>query len=186
MWAKHDNFLELVGSAWQMQMDGTAMYKLCKRLKALKGPLKILNRQQFSHISARTEEAEENLVQAQQQLHDNPGDSVLQATVLELRSKALKLAEAELSFCSQLAQAKYLKNFDKGTKFFHNLIKSNRAKNFIASITLEDGSRSTSNNQVSNAFVQYYMGLLGTKGDCIKLDRDIVLKGNILEAEASF
>ncbi|GFS40060.1 hypothetical protein Acr_00g0066450 [Actinidia rufa] len=138
---------------------------------------------QFSHISARTEEAEENLVQAQQQLHDNPGDSVLQATVLELRSKALKLAEAELSFCSQLAQAKYLKNSDKGTKFFHNLIKSNRAKNFIASITLEDGSRSTSNNQVSNAFVQYYMGLLGTKGDCIKLDRDIVLKGNILKAE---
>ncbi|GFZ08668.1 hypothetical protein Acr_20g0004760 [Actinidia rufa] len=183
MWAKHDNFLELVSSAWQMQMDGTAMYKLCKRLKALKGPLKILNKQQFSHISARTEEAEENLVQAQQQLHDNPGDSVLQATVLELRSKALKLAEAELSFCSQLAQAKYLKNSDKGTKFFHNLIKSNRAKNFIASITLEDGSRSTSNNQVSNAFVQYYMGLLGTKGDCIKLDRDIVLKGNILKAE---
>ncbi|GFY81235.1 hypothetical protein Acr_01g0010440 [Actinidia rufa] len=183
MWAKHDNFLELVSSAWQMQMDGTAMYKLCKRLKALKGPLKILNRQQFSHISARTEEAEENLAQAQQQLHDNPGDSVLQATVLELRSKALKLAEAELSFCSQLAQAKYLKNSDKGTKFFHNLIKSNRAKNFIASITLEDGSRSTSNNQVSNASVQYYMGLLGTKEDCIKLDRDIVLKGNILEAE---
>ncbi|GFZ21585.1 hypothetical protein Acr_29g0007470 [Actinidia rufa] len=183
MWAKHDNFLELVSPAWQMQMDGTAMYRLCKRLKALKGPLKFLNRQQFSHISARAEEAEENLVQAQQQLHDNPGDSVLQATVPELRSKALKLAEAELSFCSQLAQAKYLKNSAKGTKFFHNLIKSNRAKNFIASITLEDGSRSTSNNQVSNAFVQYYMGLLGTKEDCIKLDSDIVLKGNILEAE---
>ena len=150
-------------------MEGTSMYKLCKRLKALKGPLKVLNRQQFSYISARAEEAKEILFETQQKLHDNPEDTNLQITVPKLRAKALRLAEAELSYCSQLAKAKYLKNSNKGTKFFHDLIKSKRTKNYIASITLEDGSRSISNTQVSDAFVQYYKELLGTKGVALNL-----------------
>ncbi|GFS34500.1 hypothetical protein Acr_00g0034240 [Actinidia rufa] len=120
---------------------------------------------------------------AQQQLHDNPEDPNLQIIVSDLRSKALKLPEAEVSYCSQFTKAKYLKNCDIGTKFFHGLIKSNRSKNHIASISLEDGSRTTSKNQVSEPFVQYYMGLLGTKRDCIRLDKEIMLKGKILEAE---
>ena len=183
MWANHDSFLELVSAAWRTRTEGTTMYKLCKRLKTLKRSLKILNRQQFSYISARAEEAEESLFQAQQQLHDNPEDTNLQITIPNLRTKAIRLAKAELSFCSQLAKAKYLKFSDKGTKFFHDLIKSNRNRNHIASITLVDGSRSTSNNQVSNAFVQYYKELLGTKQDCCKLDRNMVRKGKLLETE---
>ncbi|GFZ17714.1 hypothetical protein Acr_26g0009840 [Actinidia rufa] len=50
----------------------------------------------------------------QQQLHNNPNDSELQAAIPILRAKALKLAEAEMSFCSQIAKAKFLKNTDKG------------------------------------------------------------------------
>lgn len=131
------------------------MYMLSMKLKALKGPLKALNRQHFFHISARAITVEEELTQAQQQLHENPEDPNLQIIVPDLRSKALKLAEAEMSYCSQLAKEKYLRNYDKGTKFFHGLIKSNRSKNHIAYISLEDGSRTTSKNQVSEAFVQY-------------------------------
>ena len=57
------------------------MYKLYRKLKAVKGPLKALNRKHFSHISARAEAAKEDLIQAQQQLHDNPADSNLQVSV---------------------------------------------------------------------------------------------------------
>ncbi|GFZ03333.1 hypothetical protein Acr_15g0019410 [Actinidia rufa] len=86
-----------------------------------------------------------NLQQVQLQLHDNPSDTHLQLVIPELRAKAIKLAAAEMSYCSQLAKAKFLKNSDKGTKFFHNMIKSRHMKRSIPSITLEDGSRSTSN-----------------------------------------
>ena len=104
------------------------------------------------------------MVQAQQQLYDNQSDPQLQIAVPELRAKALKLVASELSYCSQLAKAKFLKNSDKGTKFFHNLIKSKRARSYISSITLENGTRTQSSSQVSEAFVQYYTDLLGTKG----------------------
>ena len=124
------------------------MFKLCRKLKALKGPLKSLNRHHFSHISARAMAAKDELIQAQQQLHDNPADPQLQIAVPDLKSKALKLAEAELSFCAQLAKAKFLRNSDKGIKFFHDLIKSKRSKSSISSITLKDGRRS---NQISKS-----------------------------------
>ncbi|GFY87115.1 hypothetical protein Acr_05g0007540 [Actinidia rufa] len=107
----------------------------------------------------------------------------LQIVVSELRSKALKLAKAEMSFYSQLAKAKFLKNSDKGIKFFHNLIKSRRVKSSIPSITLENGTRSTSNEQVSDAFVQYYMRLLSSKGECMKLNPKIVYKGKSLDSD---
>ncbi|GFZ04425.1 hypothetical protein Acr_16g0010490 [Actinidia rufa] len=102
--------------------------------------------------------------------------------VTELQSRALKLAEAEASFCSQLAKAKYLKHCDRGTKFFHGIIKSRQAKTNISSITLESGARSTSNSQVSEAFVQFYKGLLGTKGACTELNRDMVSRGRLLDS----
>ncbi|GFS35505.1 hypothetical protein Acr_00g0040240 [Actinidia rufa] len=183
MWARHDKYPEIVSNTWRMQIKGSAMFRLCRKLRCLKSPLRALNKHSFSHISARAEAAEDELTQAQQQLHDNPANSDIQSLVLELRQKAIKLAEADLSYCSQLAKSKYLKNCDKGTKFFHNLIKSNRAKNHIASISHEDGSRTSSQKQVGDAFVQYYKGLLGTKIDYTRLNRDTVLQGKLLDAD---
>ncbi|GFY93106.1 hypothetical protein Acr_08g0015020 [Actinidia rufa] len=139
MWAQHESFLDIVTNVWSMRVEGTAMFRLCKKLKALKDPLKALNKHNFSHISVRVEVAEEALNQAQQNAHDNPGDVSLQIKVSELRVKAIKLDEAERSSCAQLAKAKYLKHSDRGTKFFHDLIKSNRARNQIISLTKADG-----------------------------------------------
>ncbi|GFZ01947.1 hypothetical protein Acr_15g0005560 [Actinidia rufa] len=147
MWAQHESFLDLVTNVWSMRVEGTAMFRLCKKLKALKDPLKALNKHNFSHISARAEAAEEELNQAQQNAHDNPGDVSLQIKVPELRVKAIKLAEAEMSFCAQLAKAKYLKHSDRGTEFFHDLIKSNRARNQIISLTKADGETTSSTQQ---------------------------------------
>ncbi|PSS08147.1 30S ribosomal protein [Actinidia chinensis var. chinensis] len=113
--------------------------------------------------------------------HEDPFGTA--CAVPALRTKALKLAEAEISYCTQLAKAKFLRNSDKGTKIFHNMIKSRRAKSSISSITLDDGRRSTLNKQVNGAFVQYYIGLLGFKGDCTRLSRDIVCKGKSLDPD---
>ncbi|XP_057468132.1 uncharacterized protein LOC130757384 [Actinidia eriantha] len=65
IWENHESFVDLVSSSWNMQIEGNAMYILCKKLKALKDPLKSLNKLHFSHISTRTMAAEEELQQAQ-------------------------------------------------------------------------------------------------------------------------
>ena len=159
------------------------MFRLSKKLKSLKDPLKSLNRQHYAHISARAQAAAVELVDMQKLLHDNPIDIQLQERVSDLRTRALKLAEAEASYCSQLAKAKYLKNCDRGTKFFHGLIRSRRTKSSITSITLECGERSNLISQVSEAFVLFYKGLLGTKGDCTGLNLDMVARGRKLDPD---
>ncbi|GFZ12807.1 hypothetical protein Acr_23g0011920 [Actinidia rufa] len=183
MWAHHADFLELVGISWSMRVEGSAMFRLCKKLKALKGPLRTLNKLHYSHISARAQAAEDDLLEAQQLLHDNPRDDSLQSKVVDLRGKACRLDEAEISFCSQLAKAKYLKNCDKGTKFFHDLIKNNRTRNQVVSLTKSDGVVTTSPQQVSSLFVEYYENLLGTRNNVLRLDSRVLTDGARVENE---
>ncbi|GFY85620.1 hypothetical protein Acr_04g0003580 [Actinidia rufa] len=136
-------------------------------------------------LFARAKAAEIEFLQAQQNLYDNPSDINLQNKVPELRVKANRLAEAELSFCSQLAKAKYLKNRDKGTKFFHDLIKSNKDKNQIISLINEDGVATTSPHQASSLFVDYYKNLLGTKTEYPRMERVLLAKGLLVQEEQS-
>ncbi|GFS33810.1 hypothetical protein Acr_00g0030680 [Actinidia rufa] len=126
-------------------------FKPCRKIKALKGPLKALNRLYFSPISSRAAAAEEDLLIAQQLFHDNPRDASIQIQIADLTEKAIGLAEEEMNFCSQLAKVKYLKNCDKCSKFFHSLIKNNRARNQIVSLTKPDGEATTSFQQDEQA-----------------------------------
>ncbi|GFY86445.1 hypothetical protein Acr_05g0000840 [Actinidia rufa] len=180
MWTQHSDFIDIVSNAGRIHVEGTAMFRLCKKLKALKDPLRKLNRLHFSHISARAEVADEELLQVQQLLHDNPSDESLKSSVADLRKKATRLAEAELSFCSQLAKAKDLKNCDKGTKFFHDLIMRNKSRNQIVSLLDANGVATTSPQQVSSLFVDYYKNLLGTRKECPRLDSEILSEGTLV------
>ncbi|XP_057478776.1 uncharacterized protein LOC130766093 [Actinidia eriantha] len=162
MWTLHEDFQRIVSLVWETQIYGSAMFRLCRKLKLLKEPLKELNKKHFSHISSRAAAAEDKLYDLQQQLHDNPADVILQEQMVKAKQSAFKLAEAERSFCSQLAKMKYLKDSDKGSKFSHDLIKSNRNKSQIVSISLSDGSRSTSQQEVNESFIEFYKNLLGT------------------------
>ncbi|GFZ09181.1 hypothetical protein Acr_20g0009890 [Actinidia rufa] len=115
-----------------------------------------LNQQHFSHISARAAAAEEELLETQQQLYDTER-------------------------CKFLAKAKYLKNCDKGTKFFHDLIKNNRARSQIVEFTKEDGASTISIQQVRSLSVEFYKNLLGVKIDCSRLDREVFVEGKIVD-----
>ncbi|GFY96656.1 hypothetical protein Acr_11g0009620 [Actinidia rufa] len=147
MWAIHEDFQEIVERVWGTQIHGSAMFRLCRKLKLLKEPLK--------------------------------------EQVAELKPLAFRLTEAERSYCSQLAKMRYFKNSDKGTKVFHDMIKRNRNKGQIVSLSLSDGTRTTSNQEVSNAFVNYYKELLGTGSNCAQLDKDILLDGKLVQEEQS-
>lgn len=92
-------------------------------------------------------------------------DQVLLASVKELQQKAAYLSEAERKFCAQKLKWDFLLNGDKGTKIFHFLIKGNAKRNFIASLTKRDGSRTTSKEEIQDEFLSFYVGLLGTKQD---------------------
>ncbi|GFZ11471.1 hypothetical protein Acr_22g0008690 [Actinidia rufa] len=180
MWTLHEDFQRIVSMVWDNQVCGSAMFRLCRKLKFLKEPLKELNKKHFSHITSRAAAAEADLYEIQQKLHDNTSDRLLQEQMVKMKQTAFNLAEAERSYCSQLAKMKYLKNSDRGSKFFHDLIKIHRNRGQIVSINLSNGSRSKSQQEVNESFVEFYKNLLDSSSSCTPIDRNVLLEGRLM------
>lgn len=87
-----------------------------------------------------------------------------------LRKKATLLAEVEKTFYQQRAKSVYLKNSNRSTKFFHDLVKRNNKRGAIITLTKQSGEQTSSLEEVANEFVVYYQGLLGASEPCIPLD----------------
>ena len=177
MWAMHDQFLETVSSCWPSSVYGTPMYILCRKLKLLKGPLKELNRLHFSHISQRVSRMESKLEQLQVSFELDRDNQLLLEHDKLLRSKLSFLKFAENQFFSQKIKCKYLKESDRGTKFFHALMGQNHRRNFIPAIMCRNGNLSSSLKAVGDEFVAYYQQLLGTSKSTIPIDSDVISCG---------
>nr|TKR90322.1 hypothetical protein D5086_0000234370 [Populus alba] len=178
--AAHDQFLGVVSSCWASPMYGTSMYILCHKLKLLKGPLKELNRLHFSHISERVSRLESQLDQLQSAFQQDRDNSLLFEQDKLFRSKLSSLKFAENQFFRQKIKCKFLKDSDRGSKFFHALMGQNHRRNFIPAITCSNGRITNSLKEVGDVFVAYYQQLLGTSKSTIPLDSNIIQCGPCL------
>ncbi|KAL0317947.1 UNVERIFIED_CONTAM: hypothetical protein Sangu_2209000 [Sesamum angustifolium] len=153
MWADHPDFIPTIERRWRLNVEGTPQFRLCRKLKALKSSLKAFNNLHYSHISVRAKEADLALQDAQTHLESNPGDVTVRDSLGDLRKKATFLAEAERHFYFQKAKIHFLKQGDRNTKFFHDMVKRNAARNSILAITKADGSIITSAPEIAQEFV---------------------------------
>ncbi|KAL2224581.1 UNVERIFIED_CONTAM: Retrovirus-related Pol polyprotein from type-2 retrotransposable element R2DM [Sesamum indicum] len=183
MWAEHPEFLSTVEQRWNLHVEGTPQFILCKRLKELKAELRAFNMQHYSHISTRAKEANLALQDAQNQLENNPGNVRLRESLGDLRRKTVFLAEAERNFFYQKAKIHYLKEGDRNTKFFHDMVKRNAARNSITAVTRADGTIITSADAIAQEFVDYYTTLLGTESHTIPVDDGVFDYGPKLSSE---
>ncbi|KAL2248467.1 UNVERIFIED_CONTAM: hypothetical protein Sindi_2699000 [Sesamum indicum] len=137
----------------------------------------------YSHISARATEAELALQDAQNQLESNPRDVVLRNSLGDLRKKAIFLAEAERHFFYQKAKIHHLKEGDRNTKFFHDMVKRNVARNSIGAITRANVTIITAAEDIAQEFVDYYTSLLGTDAHTLPVDDGVFEWGPLLYPE---
>ncbi|XP_011100850.1 uncharacterized protein LOC105178964 [Sesamum indicum] len=173
MWAGHPGLFTTVEQRWNLNVEETPQFSLCKRLKSLNGALKAFNTQHYSHISTRAKEADLALQDAQNQLESNPGDVALRDSLGDLRRKVVFLVEAERHFFYQKAQIHHLKEGDRNTKFFHDMVKRNASRNSITAVTRVDGSIITVAEDIAQEFVGYYTSLLGTEAHTIPVDDNV-------------
>ncbi|XP_074283217.1 uncharacterized protein LOC141607766 [Silene latifolia] len=143
MWSKAPEFLETVKHVWNQQIIGTTMFRMVKKLKALKGDLKNLNRSCFSDVESRASQANLYLETIQLQLandHDRPD-------LINLELQALKEVnywnKARDSFLQQKAKTQWLKDGDSNTAYFHSAIKSRCLRNKIVQIEDRKGNPCT-------------------------------------------
>ncbi|XP_019195665.1 PREDICTED: uncharacterized protein LOC109189506 [Ipomoea nil] len=162
MWLTHQDFKVTLENVWREHVEGSKQYILAKKLKSLKGPLRTLNRNAFSHISERTRVAKEAYSVAQDELDVLNANEQERAYVNDLRKRALFLMEAERRFFAQKLNTVHLVEADKGSHYFHSLINKRNAASTLAAILDQDGNLTTSLNQVGSLFVKFFSDLFGT------------------------
>lgn len=141
---------------------GLSSTKLCKKLKVLKGPLRTLNWMHFAHTYTRAEMGREKLEWTQEMFHDSPTDQEVQEQARSMRKMSWNLSEAERKFYFQKAKCRYIINSDQSTKLFYAAVERNAKKKHILVVVKEDGTVTTSAEEVVGEFLAFYQELIGT------------------------
>ncbi|RVX15528.1 hypothetical protein CK203_009184 [Vitis vinifera] len=130
MWLKVEGFLDLIRSWWrEIEVRGTASYRLAAKTKELKQKLKVWNREVFGHL-------EDNKRAALQQVDywdgvESERSLSLEETELKKEAKESyqKWVMLEESHWRQLSREVWLKEGDKNTGFFHRMANAHRNNN---------------------------------------------------------
>lgn len=162
MWKLHPSFNYVVRDTWQSPVYGTKQFVLCMKLKALKYPLKMLNKNAFSRISERVAAAQEDYSKAMNLLMASPHSDALKAHVKLCRSKANFLLEAERNFLQQKLKNTHLMQADRGTKYFHSLMRKRSSNCRVVALVKSNGAITTSQEEVSKEFLDYFKQLLSS------------------------
>ncbi|RVX21782.1 Transposon TX1 uncharacterized 149 kDa protein [Vitis vinifera] len=177
MWLKVEGFLDLVRGWWrEIEVRGTASYRLAAKTKELKQKLKVWNREVFGNL-------EDNKRAALQQVDHWDGveyEKSLSLEETELKKEAKesykKWVMLEESHLRQLSREMWLKEGDKNTGFFHRMANAHRNNNTLDRVKI-DGVWLEENQEVregiANAFQQRLSEEVGWKADIegIQLDR---------------
>ncbi|RVW20876.1 Transposon TX1 uncharacterized 149 kDa protein [Vitis vinifera] len=177
MWLKVEGFLDLIRSWWrEIEVRGTASYRLAAKTKELKQKLKVWNREVFGNLEGNKRAALQQVdywdgVESERSLS-------LEETELKKEAKESykKWVMLEESHWRQLSREVWLKEGDKNTGFFHRMANAHRNNNTVDRVKI-DGVWLEEDQEVregtANAFHQSLSEDVGWKADIegIQLDR---------------
>ncbi|XP_074314233.1 uncharacterized protein LOC141649441 [Silene latifolia] len=158
MWSKSSSFLIKVQEEWNKHYEGHKMFSVVKKLKALKFPLKSLNRDCFADIETSANIAESDLLAIQNQLAQDPQNADLITREIETATKWLEAG-------------------DSNTAYFHASIKKRNSLNKVTKIDDQYGRTCTDSQSIQNAFLDYYQTLLGTQKPTERVRHQVIAEG---------
>lgn len=158
---QNPNFVPLVESHWfSFNFVGSAMFRLSKKLKALKNVTREFSKDNYSNLEKRVKEARAVVIDLQRQLLTSPSTSLAELERLA-NNKWHTLLQAEESFLCQRSVVTWLREGDLNTAYFHRMAASRQAINHIHFLFDPAGNRLDSNSQIQDLCVDYFVDLLG-------------------------
>uniref|UniRef100_A0A803Q0T2 Reverse transcriptase n=1 Tax=Cannabis sativa TaxID=3483 RepID=A0A803Q0T2_CANSA len=162
MWKTHPSYESDLKEIWRQSGNGSKMF-------------------QTSVTRAKID-----LDSIQNQLQKSPLDSNLHMLEKEARGKMIKVQGDYNSFLKQKSKVDWIQQGDCNSALFHACIRQRLRQNRILSIERLDGRRVHEPEMITEAFLEYYKGLLGTKlKQRRKVDVGISARGPILSNEQS-
>ncbi|GAB2243406.1 hypothetical protein Droror1_Dr00020181 [Drosera rotundifolia] len=135
---QHPRFGEIVAQSWNVEVHGTPMFSLYRKLRFLKAQLRRLNREEFSDLSERVERAHWDLLRAQDDLLLGVWDPGRGGLERDVGVRLIILARMEESMLRQKARIGWLELGDRNTAFFFARAKSSN-RGGVRSLISDDG-----------------------------------------------
>ncbi|KAK9688834.1 hypothetical protein RND81_09G014400 [Saponaria officinalis] len=129
MWTLHPNYEAVVRRQWAIDVPGWLMYRVVKKLKGLKNPLRKLNRDGFSEIEQKDGISLHALMEIQKRVDKRLCDVQLQQLERQLAGVCNQLQQAKWAFLRQKSKVEWLCNAYENTAHFHGSIKERRSHN---------------------------------------------------------
>lgn len=143
-------------------VDGSAMFRVIRKLKLLKPCIREFSKHKYSDIEARVSEAHASMFIAQERTLQNP--SQLNAeTEIVCQKKWSVLAEAEEVFFYQRSRVTWLDVGDHTTPYFHRMASSRQTINHIHFLEDSQGNQIQSQHLIEDHCVEYFTNLLTPK-----------------------
>ncbi|KAK1258540.1 hypothetical protein QJS04_geneDACA020390 [Acorus gramineus] len=139
MWESHPHFNAIVDTAWKTKVRGSPMFRLVKKLSAVKLALKQWNRDFFGPIQQTLQRSTDKLSNFQAQLQQNPQDTILQVVEMSARLRYSSCLAQEKCFLRQKSRQLWLSSGDSNTKFFYDSIKARSVRNTISRLRSPNG-----------------------------------------------
>ncbi|XP_059650595.1 uncharacterized protein LOC132296410 [Cornus florida] len=153
----NEKFIDIVFHGWQNEVFGTEMFNVVQKLRALKYPLKLLNKRAFGSM---VDIYRKELSQCQANLDLNLANDHLRLQEKDLAVKFSELCLAEEIFYKQKVQIHWLKVGDQNISFFMKSFSSKANRRKVVSI--EDSLGNTIQGlDLRNEFLNYFQNLLG-------------------------
>ncbi|KAJ0548751.1 putative RNA-directed DNA polymerase [Helianthus annuus] len=158
--ADKEGFEEEVKRIWSLDIQGVNMFKIVKKLKLLKTPLRKLMKQQ-GNLHENVIRARKEVDECQSAIDNDPTNSEL----LEKGTKLLQVYKSavrdEALFLQQKSKLDWLDLGDSNTKYFHNVVKAKNHRSRIFSIKDASGKR-FEGDMVYDAMVDHYAKFFGS------------------------
>ncbi|XP_074305113.1 uncharacterized protein LOC141640051 [Silene latifolia] len=160
-WVEHPDYHNLVSKAWQEPVAGSTMFKLFKKLKNVKGKLKKLHKENFTHMAQQIKDIKEALHHCQEQIQANLPNSELYDQERTLLATYTSLKQLESSIIKQKAKIDHISYSDSSSKYFAR-IQDRKHQQIIGRIFDKDGNERIGVDNVAAGFIDYYKHLLGS------------------------
>ncbi|XP_074289196.1 uncharacterized protein LOC141614342 [Silene latifolia] len=181
MWSRVEEFGELVKEYWQMQITGTPMYIMARKLKMLKPCPRSLNRGLFSDIERNTDVAFNLLIDCQLQLQNDPTNVILMDKEKQLRESYQLMKESRTDFLKQKAKCAWAREGDTNSAMFYQALQHRQMHNKVLHIESMSGVDCRDPDDILKAFLAYYETLLRSSAPTSGFYKSIVTQGVTLD-----
>eukprot|EP00253_Pinus_taeda_P009353 PITA_09353 len=166
IWLSHPDFSSNIAKWWaeDLNIQGTNMLLLQKRLKHIKLKLKEWNKNEHGNIFVAKKAVEGKMQELNKALITDGFDETRNDHVTKYHQEWEELCKQEEIFWTQKSRVQWLKEGERNTSFFHRSTMANRVHNRISVIKDEKGILHKSHAEIEKDLVKHFQGIAKETG----------------------